>query len=669
MNCPKCGFIRQPTDKECPKCGIIYSKWEAYVAKKNKDDAKSVRVPTGLAKGKGSKVPLLGFKNIGSPQARKFYFVTIITMLILGALVTSYRLARRDKNLILEGKDQLVKKILPSVATVTSYDEDDKVLRQGLGFFVNDIGHLITNHHLLRGAYRAEVESYDGKKYDIEDIVAENKSMDLIKVLVKTDKKHSRATKLCKELPSLAERIFVVEISAEGRKMITEGFITAISEMQDVDKVFQIFISSHPKTTGSPVINSRGEVIGLVTAQSLGQQNPASVTPSQYLITLIARNDNIRFETWAQENYPSRENSRFTEIETQDQLVEPYDESRPTTDILKDFPPELTASATESKKAQPDSTSAPEKIEQACRATVKIVTSFGVGSGFFVNEKGYILTNRHVLEAGKKEARQIYQKINQIERILRTKEQRILEIEKQLQNKKDALIQQHKWLSERREWLRSFESQLDLAYSVHRRHYYNLLKTYERKRVEYNLRLTEYYSDIKEFNSMVAEYRSEKASLQTIEHEYNLLKSVASEVPSRNVLKAYMADGSEHSPYIVAISDRHDLALLRLPGRASSFLEPGKSTQLLRGEPLYAIGNPLGLGTSVTNGVFSGYFEGFIQTNAQINPGNSGGPLVTKDGRVIGINTMKKVERGIEGIAFAIPIEVALDEFHNYIER
>ncbi|NVM25780.1 MAG: trypsin-like peptidase domain-containing protein [Desulfobacterales bacterium] len=74
---------------------------------------------------------------------------------------------------------------------------------------------------------------------------------------------------------------------------------------------------------------------------------------------------------------------------------------------------------------------------------------------------------------------------------------------------------------------------------------------------------------------------------------------------------------------------------------------------------------------SVTSGIYSGIREfnrqDYIQTNAQINPGNSGGPLVTKDGRVTGISTWKVAGPQVEGLGFAIPINIALKEFERYL--
>jgi len=108
-----------------------------------------------------------------------------------------------------------------------------------------------------------------------------------------------------------------------------------------------------------------------------------------------------------------------------------------------------------------------------------------------------------------------------------------------------------------------------------------------------------------------------------------------------------------------------DLAVLTIMGDGGF-----PHAQLAAGEPevgewVLALGNPLGLGTSVTFGIVGGVdrtglgvatFEGLLQTDAAINPGNSGGPLVDLDGRVVGINTAKGLGGGSEsGLGFAIP--------------
>lgn len=91
-----------------------------------------------------------------------------------------------------------------------------------------------------------------------------------------------------------------------------------------------------------------------------------------------------------------------------------------------------------------------------------------------------------------------------------------------------------------------------------------------------------------------------------------------------------------------------DIALLQIEAEDISALELGDSDSLLVGDYVLAIGNPFGLGQTVTSGIVSALgrsglnvdgYEDFIQTDASINPGNSGGALITLDGRLVGINT------------------------------
>ncbi|HLR61234.1 MAG TPA: trypsin-like peptidase domain-containing protein [Lentibacillus sp.] len=120
-----------------------------------------------------------------------------------------------------------------------------------------------------------------------------------------------------------------------------------------------------------------------------------------------------------------------------------------------------------------------------------------------------------------------------------------------------------------------------------------------------------------------------------------------------------------------------DLAVLRMKGdKVQKTIEMGTSKNIKVGEPAIAIGNPLGMFLgSVTQGVISGtqrtipqdfnqdgrndWQAEVIQTDAAINPGNSGGALINIDGKLIGINSMKINQEAVEGIGFAIPIDIA----------
>jgi Do/DeqQ family serine protease len=131
-----------------------------------------------------------------------------------------------------------------------------------------------------------------------------------------------------------------------------------------------------------------------------------------------------------------------------------------------------------------------------------------------------------------------------------------------------------------------------------------------------------------------------------------------------------LGDGREFPARIVESEERIDLALLRIDvkGKTLPTLEIGKSDDLEVGDLVLAIGNPFGVGQTVTSGIVSGVartrvgisdYGFFIQTDAAINPGNSGGALVAMDGKLVGINTaIYSQSGGSVGIGFAIPSDM-----------
>ncbi len=126
-------------------------------------------------------------------------------------------------------------------------------------------------------------------------------------------------------------------------------------------------------------------------------------------------------------------------------------------------------------------------------------------------------------------------------------------------------------------------------------------------------------------------------------------------------------DRREFEAAVVGSDERTDLAFLRIDpeGEALPFLPMGDSDQLEVGDLVLAIGNPFGVGQTVTSGIVSALartsvgitdYQSFIQTDAAINPGNSGGALVDLAGRLVGINTaIYSRDGGSNGIGFAIP--------------
>lgn len=146
---------------------------------------------------------------------------------------------------------------------------------------------------------------------------------------------------------------------------------------------------------------------------------------------------------------------------------------------------------------------------------------------------------------------------------------------------------------------------------------------------------------------------------------------------SKITVKLYN-DDTEYEAEIVGTDEQTDLAVIKIDKTGLTAAELGDSDSVQVGEFCMAIGNPLGLGSTVTDGIVSavnrevtdedGNTYTAIQTNAAINSGNSGGALVNSQGQVIGINTLKVSGDGVEGVGFAIPINSTKDIYSQLIE-
>jgi len=140
-----------------------------------------------------------------------------------------------------------------------------------------------------------------------------------------------------------------------------------------------------------------------------------------------------------------------------------------------------------------------------------------------------------------------------------------------------------------------------------------------------------------------------------------------------------LKDGRKLSAELIGSDKKTDIALLKVPSKNLTAIPLSNSDQLRVGDFAVAIGNPFGLGQTVTSGIISALgrtnlgiegYEDFIQTDASINPGNSGGALVNLNGKLIGINTaILSKAGGNVGIGFAIPINMVKSVMQQLINH
>lgn len=137
-------------------------------------------------------------------------------------------------------------------------------------------------------------------------------------------------------------------------------------------------------------------------------------------------------------------------------------------------------------------------------------------------------------------------------------------------------------------------------------------------------------------------------------------------------------DTTEYTATVVGTDEETDLAVIKIDKEGLTAAEIGDSDSVQVGEFSMAIGNPLGMQSSVTSGIISalnrevtdsdGKTFKLIQTDAAINSGNSGGALVNSQGQLIGVNTLKVSATGVEGMGFAIPINSAKPIYEQLIQ-
>jgi serine protease DegS len=150
-------------------------------------------------------------------------------------------------------------------------------------------------------------------------------------------------------------------------------------------------------------------------------------------------------------------------------------------------------------------------------------------------------------------------------------------------------------------------------------------------------------------------------------------------IAGANEIQVLLQDGRSGRAEVVGVDKDTDLAVLRIQLDELPSVAIGSTDNLRVGDVVLAIGNPYGVGQTVTMGIISATgrthlginrYEDFVQTDAAINPGNSGGALVNAYGELIGINTaIYSRSGGSQGIGFAIPTNLAANVMKQIIER
>jgi len=179
----------------------------------------------------------------------------------------------------------LVRRIKPSAVAIETFDSRGEKLSRGSGFFV-EADRIVTNRHVLEGAYRAEVHSSTGTVFPVRGVLAVDAEGDLALLKIDTPATQVRPLPLDKTSPQEGESVVVIgnPLGLEGS--VTNGIVSAVRDIPTFGRIIQITAPISSGSSGSPVVNMQGQVIGIATLQITGGQSVNFAIPSERISQL-----------------------------------------------------------------------------------------------------------------------------------------------------------------------------------------------------------------------------------------------------------------------------------------------------------------------------------------------------------------------------------------------
>src|SRR5688500_10265140 len=180
---------------------------------------------------------------------------------------------------------ELVRRIKPSAVAIETFDARGEKRSRGSGFFI-DTDRVVTNRHVLEGAVRAEVHSSTGTRYPVKGVLAVDAEGDIAILLVEAPPNSVRPLPLDRTSPQEGESVVVIGNPFGLEGSVTNGIVSAVRDIPTFGRIIQITAPISPGSSGSPVVNMQGQVIGVATLQITGGQSVNFAIPSERISQL-----------------------------------------------------------------------------------------------------------------------------------------------------------------------------------------------------------------------------------------------------------------------------------------------------------------------------------------------------------------------------------------------
>lgn len=201
----------------------------------------------------------------------------------------------------------LVKRIKPSAVAIETFDSKDNTVARGSGFFIAP-DRIITNRHVIERSTRVEIHLLDGKKFPVRGVLAVDGEGDLALLQVDVPKALAIPLPIVRAVPQEGESIVVIGNPYGLEGSVSNGIVSAVREISGYGKIIQITASISPGSSGSPVVNMAGQVIGIATLQAAEGQNLNFAVPAER-ISQLRINDLQSFSSLSAESQKNKRSS------------------------------------------------------------------------------------------------------------------------------------------------------------------------------------------------------------------------------------------------------------------------------------------------------------------------------------------------------------------------
>ncbi|UCD80155.1 MAG: zinc-ribbon domain-containing protein [Desulfobacterales bacterium] len=300
---------------------------------------------------------------------------------------------------------ELFNRVNPAVATVITYDTGNNLFKQGSGFFINRQGDFITNYHVLKGAYSAVIKFHNDAEYKVDFVLAANEKKDLVKLAISVPGgilEPGAWLEIDPNPPRIADKVIVIGTPMGLGRTVSDGIISAIREVPERGTAFQMTAPISSGSSGSPVIDMNGKVIGVATFQLVTGQNLNFAIPADNILAM-EDSEPLRVAAWTEKNSEDRNETlaslqkdiiKHIKHDKSDDKIDEGQPAQPTNEILKaklaaeiikesgvskqtDSLTEMTLASFEEKYKEADTSKIPgfeEKIERF-KDVIKLATN------------------------------------------------------------------------------------------------------------------------------------------------------------------------------------------------------------------------------------------------------------------------------------------------------